>query len=251
MTEITLKQQWATENAYAQLKDHFLVQILNTHRFQAFYMKSREYVEKEMGRIMSTLFIFHPEGITIAGDLTPGRNGNCSALGYGVGWFGSRKSEDYLCEKFLPHEWHHELANLELEVLAEEVRKGEHDDEYPQIRNHWDNTVAMAKYKNDEPPNVGNTDDWNDSLNGAREEVADDIESQIRSLDESTGPDALYHWWTDQMGHESESMPGYGYDPRERMWLCALQKRFAELYQEMEAKEEAVTPASVPLHGEV
>lgn len=78
------------------LKDHELTMIADTPDIKAFYMK------KPGTGIFSVLLMFTPEGIGLTGDLTFGDGGLWSARGgYGLGWFSSDLSEDYLCSKFL------------------------------------------------------------------------------------------------------------------------------------------------------
>lgn len=87
------------------LADHVLVPVLDTESFKGFYLK-----KPEGGRMMSTLILFTPEGIVFQGDLTPGRNGNVSTIGYGLGWFSKELEESYLCGKFLSQEFRVDLA---------------------------------------------------------------------------------------------------------------------------------------------
>lgn len=100
------------------LKDHVLEEALPFgNGFLAYYMN-----RPGKGRMMSTLIVFTPEGIAILGDLTPERHGSISAYGYGVGWFGSDKSEYYLCEKFLTREWQCEVAERWCEEHLKELK---------------------------------------------------------------------------------------------------------------------------------
>lgn len=69
--------------------------------------------------------------------------------------------------------------------------------------------------------------------NGYLREDAD--EETISKLDnlaniiDSLSTHELYEHLTD-MGYASECIPGYGYDPGEAGWLCAIQQKFAALY---------------------
>src|SRR6185295_12797554 len=91
------------------LKDHVLEEPLPFgHGFLAYYMR-----DPDQGRMMSTLFVFTPEGIVIMGDLCPegpGNGGSISSYGYGIGWFSKKLSEYYLCEKFLHRVWQADVA---------------------------------------------------------------------------------------------------------------------------------------------
>ncbi len=101
------------------LKGHTLEQVLDTEKFQAFYMK-----RPGGGRCMSTLITFTPEGIVIQGDLTPGHHGNVSCLGYGLGWFRGRLSGSYLAEKFLEQNWYPEVAVADLQLFLKGIADG-------------------------------------------------------------------------------------------------------------------------------
>ncbi len=176
------------------IKDHALVQIIDSEKFKSFYMK-----RLGKGRIMSTLITFTPEGIVIQGDLTPGRNGNVSCLGYGLGWFRSRLSEDYLCEKFLELGWFPELAARDLRRIIKEIKAGE-----------------LLQY-----------DDYAVKEMGQLANVCDDGDIGMESFRDD--------WHT--IDDDYESTPGWGYNPREKGWLCAIQQRFAELYDVKEAAD--------------
>lgn len=97
------------EQGYASIKNHVLHTVAEEPPIEAFYLRP-----PEGGRIMSTLILFTPEGIVLMGDLTPERNGTVSAFGYGKGWFSSKLSGDYLCEKFLERRWISEIAEERL-----------------------------------------------------------------------------------------------------------------------------------------
>lgn len=223
------------------LKGHFLEMVLDTEKFKAFYMR-----EKPNSRMMSTLFIFHPEGITIAGDLTPALHGNCSTIGYGLDWFASKLSETYLCEKFLTQGWHAELAEEELAEMRDSTLAGKNDHELwgglDDLRCSREELIeelleyrrALVDAEPDEKPAIrAAIRDMRPPLIAARaaivakrEEVAERIDTLLNNLSQ----DFLYEEWTSYFEHDSEGMPGYGYSPREAGWLCALQQKFSELY---------------------
>lgn len=168
------------------IKDHVLEQVLDAEKFKGFYLKP-----PDGGRMMSTLIIFHPEGITICGDLCPGLHGNCSAYGYSLGWFAGKLSGSYLCEKFLEKSWQRELAAQWCKDEAQEQRK------------------------------EGNP------------EIADKLET-LGSRDLECGDMDVrdfYERLTEiSVGYVDDGVPGHGYDPGEKGWLCAIQEKFAELY---------------------
>lgn len=174
------------------LEGHVLVQVLNTEKFKAFYLK-----RPGEGRMMSTLILFTPEGIILTGDLCPKDHGAPSVFGYGIGWFASKLSEDYLCSKFLREVWQEEVAVADIVRNVrdeEEEAKANPDDPYYQ-KGRW-------KKVQDEW-----VTDWSDKR---RDDLYDAIIEQ---------------------GFDSESMPGYDYPLADAGWLCAIQQRFAELYK--------------------
>lgn len=155
--------------------------------------KIRAYYMKRPGhgRMMSTLILFTPEGIVLQGDLTPAQNGNVSCLGYGLDWFSGQLSEGYLCSKFLTHVFVPDYARRGLrDEILEQRRDGRLEKD--KARELWDSV-----------------------------HVSDDFQ----------GPSQVYEFWTDELlNMDSEGCPGYGYEPGEAGWLCAIQQRFAELY---------------------
>ncbi len=178
------------------LKNHVLEKILDTDKFQAFRMK-----DPGQGRSMSTLITFTPEGIVIQGDLTPGRNGNVSCRGYGVGWFRGRLSEDYLAEKFLEKDWYAEVAATWLRRHLKEIADG--------IETAKPEAVKMIQ---------------------ALASRCEDGDLYIESFREDW--EEIYEDW------DWESTPGFGYKPDEHAWLCVIQRKFAELYNAKELQEQ-------------
>lgn len=146
------------------------------------------------GRMMSTLILFTPEGIVLQGDLTPGQNGNVSCLGYGSGWFSSQLSEDYLCSKFLSKVFVRDYAERGLRIEILQAR-----------RDHM-----LSK------------------------ERARELWGETGLPDDSTAPSEAYRLWTEELHYEDgDGCPGYGYAPVEAGWLCAIQQRFAQLFNEV------------------
>lgn len=174
------------------LKNHVLEEVLPFgHGFLAYYMK-----EPGQGRMMSTLFIFGPEGIVIMGDLCPGgpkNQGSISDFNYGIGWFSGNLSENYLCSKFLTEEWQAEAA---LEWIGEHVKEIESGEEAG-------NVEAFLQIERD--------------LRGGE-------------MDESHFRDDL-----ECAGYVcDDELPGYDYHRSTAGWLCALQQRFSELFSAKE-----------------
>jgi hypothetical protein len=145
------------------------------------------------GRMMSTLILFTPEGIVIQGDLAPSRNGNISNMGYGLNWFRGELGGEYLCEKFLERKFVSQYA-------SEEIRR-------EILRQRYEREIDFEKAR----------DLW---------DIAD-------MPDDFTGPVIAYDFWTQDLSQEGSDCPGYGFEPREAGWLCAIQQKFAELYQAM------------------
>jgi len=169
------------------LKNHVLEEVLpRTGEFQAFYMK-----EPGRGRMMSTLFVFTPEGIVITGDLCPGgprSQGSVGDYGYGLEWFAHPQSELYLCSKFLTREW-------QIEVAERWVR----------------DRVAAMKAEG----SVERLSEWENLLLCLR----------IGEMGASHFYDVLQ-----DLGFERED-EGYEYPLQTAGWLCALQQRFSELFR--------------------
>ena len=188
---------YVTANMAEALKSHVLEEISAGEKIRAFYLK-----RPGEGRMMSTLFLFTPEGIAIMGDLVPDGHGSISTYGYGVGWFADILGEDYLCSKFLPKVWVREYAvewlNDEAARLNQEAIRRESDDRLEReeamslvktYRDLIDNEAAMASYET-----------FYSALAEINPYLVDD------------------------------GAPGIGYDPRAAGWLCALQQRFATAF---------------------
>ncbi len=149
------------------------------------------------GRMMSTLIIFTPEGIVISGDLCPraGTRGIVSDAGYGIGWFRGRLSERYLCEKFLREEWQLEVA-------------------VPQLRSEIEDRI-------------------DDEGRGIFEEKLEAIAGMLERETIRSGED-LYDELSSAGYEASDGIPGMDYNLADAGWLCAIQQRFAQLYNAQE-----------------
>ncbi len=234
------------------LDTNILEQVLDTEKFTAFYMK-----RPGGGRIMSTLIMFTPEGITVSGDLSPGHHGVISVFGYGLGWFSGRLSEDYLCEKFLDLGWHADLAAKDLKRYAKEVMVGGYDgrlgsdmEEAVDERRGAVGDLQSAYVDLKESKAKGNEEEIRDyrtaiahlklGLRPLRDQVMDlrqQMESKFLGLanvcdDGDIDIGAFRDEWLEINDDEDmEWMPGWGYNPAEAGWLCAIQQRFEELYE--------------------
>jgi len=152
------------------------------------------------------------EQIIITGDLCPGSNGILSDFGYGVGWFGRKQSEEYLCSKFLRREWVPDAALRALRyALQEEIDSSDRDDSDVRATRIEALTEAI--------------DDIGDEPTG---------ESSVARTSE-----AFYEFWNETFGDSPENQ-GMDYNPRDAGWLCAIQQRFAECYSALQYREPAL-----------
>lgn len=231
---------------------HHLEQVLDTETFKAFYLK-----ETGMGRMQSCLILFTPEGINICGDLCPGndpRNSGVHAFGYGLNWFAGELSWSYLCEKFLSKEWHKELAIEDCRRRAEDILRGEtstfnHDPELEDLLGQRE-TLAHQLWgclddRRHPTEFTPSSDEIQRTAGRLREEGAL-LKKKIqerRQLHADKYLDLADELDDGEMGVESfgramsaidrdfyECAPGYGYHPRSRHLLVAIQKKFSELY---------------------
>jgi hypothetical protein len=193
---------FVTAEMKRSLENHVLEEALPFgHGFLAYYMK-----EPEQGRMMSTLFVFTPEGIVIMGDLCPGGPGNRGSISnynYGLGWFSRKQSEYYLCEKFLSREWQSVVAARFVREHMGEI-KMEKDSESLERLNDWQDLL--------------------DQLDGG-EMGSDQFHDALQDLDYE---------------HDEE---GYEYHLQTAGWLCALQQRFVELYAKLHPTQPAEVTA--------
>lgn len=188
---------FVTDQMRESLSRHVLVPVLDSGKFEAFMMK-----RPGEGRIMSTLIAFTPEGIVITGDLCPRAEtrGIVSDAGYGIGWFRSRLSERYLCEKFIRDEWQWEVAVTDLDAEIKDLRDEGGQDAYIK---ELESIAEMLGHET-----IRSGEDLYDNLSSAGYEASDGI-------------------------------PGMDYNLADAGWLCAIQQRFAELYNERVAKKVA------------
>lgn len=148
---------------------------------------------REVGRINSVMILGTREGIVITGDLCPGVNGALNACGYDVDWFAGKLSEDYLCSKFLRRTFVPEQGAAELRRRIVERRRDGSD--------YISKTVARETFDA-----VSNAEKWHELSAERAYAIATDADIEFDSL-------------------------GYGWDPVEAGWLCAIQQRFAALYR--------------------
>lgn len=185
------------------LKNHVLEEVPAGGVFRAFYLK-----EPGQGRMMSTLFVFTPEGIAIMGDLCPGgpkNQGSISNYGYALPWFSGKLSEYYLCEKFLAREWQIEVAERWCREHIEELKQ----------------EAAEEKKA------VEKLDDWEELL------------AQLHGGE--IGRDH-FHEALQDLDYDIED-EGFEYHLNTAGWLCGLQQKFSEQYAKLvPQQEEKATP---------
>lgn len=153
------------------------------------------YLKQPHSRMSSTLILFTPEGIVMVGDLTPEMNGTCSRRhDRDLAWFiADGRLEWDICDNFLKKKWLPELA-------LKEMQQENFFEEW--CENTADNRVKF------------------DKLVEYLAEGPDGIWSEVET----------YQVLGD-IGYDLASgVPGYGFDPGEAGWLCAIHQRFAELY---------------------
>lgn len=227
---------YATTQMREELKDHVLAQVLDTPDFRAFYLRSKH--KLEYGRVMSTLFIFSPEGITICGDLRPdGPSGSASHsdYGYGLTWFSGNLSERYLCEKFMHEVWQRDVAAEECSEHADEIERGEHDDHFAHndelYREVVDAFEAADLLSEIDPQRAEKIRTVSNELAAMRHEKAEkyrELAATVAGWEfDDTG--RFYDLWSD-LGGDFEDLPGMDYKRKTAGWLCALQQKFAEEY---------------------
>lgn len=181
---------------YQQLAAHGIEPVEMGAKVQAFYLK------KPGERCMSTLLLFTPEGIAIMGDLTPENYGTVCRERKSLGWFVGDLSPDYLCGKFLERKWTPEAAA----------------DALKDPKGPW---LDYGDINDDDP--AAQQEKWEKVR-----EIADEM------VGHGHGQEWLYDELTDLGFCIDDGLPGYDYLPGESHWLCAIQKRFAELYQAMQ-----------------
>lgn len=197
---------------YNQLKEHYLEPI-PTGEETAKYIKAFYLRKAPDTRMMSTLLIFHPEGITITGDChpgrVPGRRGGVIARGYDLDWFSQKLEPSYLAEKFLTEVW---VKEKFVEWVKEYLKDSEAVDTEAKewlvgarLEENWTEKEALLYFISDE-------------------DLFETPESAYNNLPSYYDRDR----WICPYDSEFIS-PGFDYDPTELGWLAAIQRRFSEL----------------------
>lgn len=135
--------------------------------------------------------------LSLFGDITFNNDhGVVSTGGYGIAWFSGKKSEDYLCSKFLRQIW------------------------------HWDHCEQSLKEI------VAGVNDESDDVREVAKELISD--AYLWEFDAPTKFEVIQE--LSRTSYDSgDGYPGYGYHPDAAGWLCAINVRFAELYADKAA----------------
>lgn len=208
-----------------------------TQRLDEFRAQLADYTLTEMGAEPARIFLLRkPEGgamegvdiaflggpglgerIIITGDLCPLLHGCVSNIGYGIGWFAGRKSDAYLCEKFLRKVWVPEQALAALkDRLAEEEREERELGDDPVRAQERINAMARIQ-----------------KLTEAIEEIGGDPSDACAP---TRSAEAFCDLWVDIYGDTPEDI-GFGYAPRDAALLVAIQEAFARLYEAAQAEK--------------
>ena len=133
--------------------------------------------------------------IVLVGDLTIGGPHGCvSAGGYGLEWFSSVNSQDYLCSKFLAKAWQWEVAQEQIEDwIANSEAYTVSDEDIAKLRSLLDRDAF----------------DWEHG-----EPTAHELFTALNEIDYS---------------YVDDGIPGHDYDRADAGWLCAVNEKFAEL----------------------
>lgn len=204
---------FVTEMQRRELAEHQLTCIIDVHTevpvAAADYPKWRQLCCFRLGRpstsIHAMYLLFTPVGIVLTGDtILSEHNGRgiVSDPGYNLGWFGSKKSEHYLCEKFFRRqEWEFKDCLAQLREWA-----GLGEDE-PYFVDDPEKRIAFRKLV---------------------------LEIEANGFGEWESADKIYDAMAQIDCHDllDEGVPGYDYPRQEAGWLCAIQQRFATLCAE-------------------
>lgn len=152
---------------------------------------------REVGRINSVMILATREGIVITGDLCPGVNGALNACGYDIEWFARCRTSDegYVCSKFL-------RRTFVPEIGAPELRR--------RIVEHRRSAGIGKETARDAYDEAGSALDFRELSAERAYDIACRADIEFDSL-------------------------GYDWDPVEAGWLCAIQQRFATLYNASKA----------------
>ena len=156
-------------------------------------------------RMMSSLIVFTGENIVITGDLSPGQYGVASSVGYGLPWFVSELSPNYLASKFLRNNvWEADRARERLgDYMKEHIKDAASARDKSELERLKKLREIMKR-----PWLYDSEFTWYDEVSAVIPELWDHS----------------YFW---------------DYPTGDFCWLAAIQKRFREAYQLYLADKEA------------
>ena len=204
---------YVTENMRRSMADKVLTVVTEYEGMVIYRLGPADGSWMESTRILVARAPLH-EQIIVTGDLCPGDNGIMSDFGYGLGWFGSRKSEGYLCEKFLRREWVPAAALRALKYALEQEEEEAAISDKP--------SKARAR------------------ISALREAIDSVCDEPTGESNVTRHHEAFYEFYVGVFGDSPED-EGFDYNPRDAGWLCAIQQRFAECYQALQSANEALT----------
>lgn len=177
---------------------------------------------------------FSPEGIAIQGDIGfgPNQGGVCSDMGYGLNWFGSPKSESYLCEKFLRQTWQAKVAVQDIQKHLKESEAFFEKAMQEVLQEAIDLQEECSREQILKDPMAP---EW-----GLRNEAKDVAGwKALRAWNEEDGSTRLYELGSEHFTDFWDYDIGQDYPTSDAAWLCAVQQRFVELYQAILKEAEA------------
>jgi hypothetical protein len=189
-----MRETYVPGYLFDSLKDHVLKNVVDEKDVRIFTMRRPG---TGMFRVQLT---FTVEGIALQGDVTfgPQSHGISSALNYDEHWFATypKLTEEYLCEKFLRHEFVPRSAAEYMEDILQQQQEDEEED-------------------------YGITDEmipgWRKLIENLKEDQHFTAERLFDDLEEL------------EYEHDGEGF-GWDYNPEAAAMLCAVQQTFARLF---------------------
>lgn len=259
------------------LKDHIIEELIDPAPIKLPRFKPGKVIQAfRCGRpdswVYTTVLFFTPYGISISGDLMLGGKESPHGVwcpGYDLEWFTKQRiDEDYLCSKFYRQVWQQEAAIQWCRDHAKRVRSGHEDHDFKALQSaseRFDEIVgslallerdlkecadSASPETNEEIRHINaekaellkEREQIEKDLKGIREQYAAPFEELANDLDNGdVGDVRQFAEELVERGYVLDGYcPGYDYPLAEAGWLCALQKKFSELYQAKYA-----TPATV------
>jgi len=212
-------------DTFAWYRDHFPKMILEPieigEKVQTYLLR-----ESPESMMMSCFILFTPAGIVITGDIAVSGHG-VIAPGYGLGWFTSELSPQYLAEKFLHKAWVPETA---IENWKERLQT------YEQEWDDWEQEVRENDGSPDqEKPDLFSMAEWRIGAEYFTGNIIGAIRCLLGQPDKFETGELLYDALPIRNGSsvfDAEDLGGMDYRPEEIGCLAAIQRRFSEAYKE-------------------